>query len=126
MADIFLANDQVLQRSVVIKMLLPQYAADPSFVERFRREATSAAKLNHKNVVAVFDWGSHDETFYMAMEYVDGQSLAELLVANPKLPLDTALAITSEAAAGLGFAHANGMVHRDVKPGTSCSPRPAR
>ena len=117
MADIFLANDQVLERSVVIKMLLPQYAADPSFVERFRREATSAAKLNHKNVVAVFDWGSHDETFYMAMEYVDGQSLAELLAASPKLPLDTALAITSEAAAGLGFAHANGMVHRDVKPG---------
>ncbi len=117
MADIFLANDQVLERLVVIKMLLPQYAGDPAFVERFRREATSAAKLNHKNVVAVYDWGSHDDTFYMAMEYVDGQSLAELLVASPKLPLDTALAITSEAAAGLGFAHANGMVHRDVKPG---------
>jgi serine/threonine-protein kinase len=117
MADIFLARDRVLERSVVIKMLLPQYADDPAFVERFRREATSAAKLNHKNVVAVYDWGSHEDTFYMGMEYIDGQSLAELLVASPKLPVETALAITSEAAAGLGFAHANGMVHRDVKPG---------
>lgn len=117
MADIFLANDQVLERLVVIKMLLPQYAADPAFVERFRREATSAAKLNHRNVVAVYDWGSNDDTFYMAMEYIDGRSLAEVLVASPKLPLETALAITSEAAAGLGFAHDNGMVHRDVKPG---------
>lgn len=117
MADIFLANDQVLERLVVIKMLLPQYAADPAFVERFRREATSAAKLNHRNVVAVYDWGSNDDTFYMAMEYIDGRSLAEVLVASPKLPLETSLAITSEAAAGLGFAHDNGMVHRDVKPG---------
>ena len=117
MADIFLARDRVLERPVVIKMLLPQYADDPAFVERFRREATSAAKLNHKNVVAVFDWGSHEDTFYMAMEYIDGQSLADLLVASKQLPVETALAITSEAAAGLGFAHTNGMVHRDVKPG---------
>ncbi len=117
MADIFLAHDQVLERPVVIKMLLPQYAGDPAFVERFRREAKSAARLNHTNVVSVYDWGSHGDTFFMAMEYIEGQSLAEQLADNGRVPIDRALEIAEAAAAGLGFAHERGMVHRDVKPG---------
>ncbi|MDH3681350.1 MAG: protein kinase, partial [Acidimicrobiia bacterium] len=117
MADIFLADDLVLERPVVIKTLLPQYAGDPAFIERFRREATSAAKLNHPNVVAVYDWGSHDDSYFMAMEYVEGESLGQVLQRTRVLATDRALEVTGEAAAGLGFAHANGMVHRDVKPG---------
>ena len=72
MADVFLARDRLLDRQVAIKVLFPEFAVDPNFVERFRREAQAAANLNHPNIVNVFDWGKHSGTYFIAMEYVDG------------------------------------------------------
>src|SRR5260221_423470 len=79
MADVFLARDQLLDRPVAVKVLFPEFATDRSFVERFRREAQSAANLNHPNIVAVFDWGEEQATYFIVMEYVEGRSLADIL-----------------------------------------------
>ena len=79
MADVYLARDILLDRLVAIKVLFPEYATDPAFVERFRREAQSAANLNHPNIVSVYDWGRSNNTYFMAMEYVPGRTLAEAL-----------------------------------------------
>jgi serine/threonine-protein kinase len=116
MADIFLARDQVLDRPVAVKVLFPAFAGDPRFVARFRREATALARLNHPNIVQVYDWGANDDTYFIVMEYVQGQSLAELLARGP-LSVAQATEIVAAAAAGLGYAHRNGIVHRDIKPG---------
>jgi eukaryotic-like serine/threonine-protein kinase len=117
MADVFLARDQLLDRPVAVKVLFPQFASDPSFVERFRREAQSAANLNHPNIVGVYDWGEEKGTYFIVMEYVDGRSLAEILRAEGMLHPDRAADITTDVAAALSFAHRNGVVHRDIKPG---------
>ena len=82
MADVFLARDLLLDRPVAIKVLFPEFAIDPNFVERFRREAQSAANLNHPNIVGVYDWGKYANTYFMAMEYVQGRTLADILRAN--------------------------------------------
>src|SRR3546814_6591857 len=79
MADVSLARDQLLDRPVAVKALFPEFATDPSFVERFRREATAAANLNHPNIVGVYDWGEAEGTYFMVMEFVDGRSLSEIL-----------------------------------------------
>jgi beta-lactam-binding protein with PASTA domain/predicted Ser/Thr protein kinase len=117
MADVFLARDVLLDRPVAVKVLFPQFAAEPTFVERFRREAQAAANLNHPSIVAVYDWGKHDNTYFIVMEYVDGRSLADILRAEGTLHPDRAAEICTDAVAALGFAHRNGTVHRDVKPG---------
>ena len=116
MADVFLARDLLLDRPVAIKVLFPEFAVDPNFVERFRREAQSAANLNHPNIVGVYDWGQYANTYFMAMEYVQGRTLADILRANGHVNSQQAAEIASEVAAALGFAHRNGVVHRDIKP----------
>jgi beta-lactam-binding protein with PASTA domain len=116
MADVFLARDLLLDRPVAIKVLFPEFAVDPNFVERFRREAQAAANLNHPNIVGVYDWGKYANTYFMAMEYVQGRTLADILKANGHVTSQQAAEIASEVAAALGFAHRNNVVHRDIKP----------
>ena len=118
MAEVYLATDQMLDRAVAVKVLFPALATDPGFVERFRREAQSAAGLNHPNIVGVYDWGEANGTYFIVMEYVEGESLAELIQREGRLHPDRAAEVASDIAAALGFAHRNGgVIHRDVKPG---------
>ena len=117
MAEVFLAHDILLDRPIALKVLFPEYAIDPNFVERFRREAQSAAALTHPNIVAVYDWGKVNTTYFIAMEYVEGKTLATLLKERGPLSPTHACDVISEVAAALSFAHENGVIHRDVKPG---------
>jgi hypothetical protein len=116
MAEVFLAQDEVLERDVALKILKEQYAENEGFVELFRREAQSAASLNHPSVVTVYDWGrSEDEIYYMAMEYVPRGTLKDRIRTEGFLDPYTAVGLTYCIAQGLGFAHERGMIHRDVK-----------
>ena len=117
MAEVYLARDRLLDRPVAIKILFPEFATDPSFVARFRREAQSAANLNHPNIVGVYDWGKERGTYYIVMEYVDGRTVSEILRAEGPIEAKRAAGIAADVAAALGFAHHKGVVHRDVKPG---------
>ena len=117
MSDVYLARDQVLDRPVAIKVLFPEYAKDPTFVERFRREAQAAARLNHPNIVAVYDWGEQLGTYFIVMEYIEGRSLSEIIRAEGALHPKRAAEIAADVASALAFAHRNGVVHRDIKPG---------
>jgi eukaryotic-like serine/threonine-protein kinase len=117
MATVYLASDRVLQRQVAVKVLNSSYAQDPSSMERFRAEARIAAKLSHPNIVAVFDSGSDAGVHYLVMEYVPGETLAQLLRRQGPLPPRWAAELTSQVCAALAAAHARGVVHRDVKPG---------
>jgi serine/threonine-protein kinase len=119
MSTVYLAFDQRLERSVAVKLLAEHLADDPTFVSRFRREALSAARLVHPNIVQVFDFG-FDETqhqHFIVMEHVPGRSCAELLRDRGRLPIDQAVEIITQACRGLDYAHRNGVIHRDVKPG---------
>src|SRR5918996_479892 len=117
MARVFRGTDRVLGRTVALKVLSARFAGDRTFVARFRREAQAAAGLNHPSVVAVFDTGSGGNAHYIVMEYVEGETLDDLLKREGKLPPDRARDIAAEVARALGVAHASGLVHRDVKPG---------
>jgi beta-lactam-binding protein with PASTA domain/predicted Ser/Thr protein kinase len=116
MADVYLAEDQELGRRVAIKILNDRHAADDSFVERFRREAKNAAGLSHPNIVSVYDRGTAEGTYYIAMEYLDGRSLKELIVGRGPAPVKTAVEYARQVLAAVGFAHRHGIVHRDIKP----------
>ena len=116
MADVLLARDLLLDRPVAIKVLFAEFATDPNFVERFRREAQSAAALNHPNIVSVYDWGKYGGTYFIAMEYIEGRTLADIVRANGRVSPVQAAEIASEVSAALAFAHRNGVVHRDIKP----------
>jgi serine/threonine-protein kinase len=116
MADVYLAEDEELGRRVAIKILNERHANDEQFVERFRREAKNAAGLSHPNIVSIYDRGEAEGTYYIAMEYLDGRSLKELVTARGPLPIGDAIAFTREVLSALRFAHRKGVVHRDIKP----------
>jgi eukaryotic-like serine/threonine-protein kinase len=119
MATVQLALDTRLERRVAVKLLAEHLAADSNFVSRFRREALAAARLVHPNIVQVFDFGTEEDTGrqYIVMEFVDGPSCAEILRELGRLEPDDAVSILIQACRGLDYAHRNGVVHRDVKPG---------
>lgn len=119
MSTVYLALDSVLEREVAVKLLAEHLADDEAFVARFRREALAAARLVHPNVVQVYDSGYDDarHCHYIVMEYVEGQSVAELIREHKTLPIDEAVDFVSQACQGLAYAHRHGVIHRDVKPG---------
>ena len=117
MAEVYLARDLLLDRPVALKVLFPEFASDRSFVERFRREARSAANLNHPNIVSIYDWGEEDGTYFIVMEYVDGMTLRDVIRRQGPLLANRAAEIGADIAAALHFAHVHGVIHRDVKPG---------
>src|SRR5262249_42129231 len=117
MAEVYLAHDRLLDRPVALKALFPEYAREPSFVERFRREAQAAANLNHPNIVAIYDWGQESGTYFIGVEYVEGRSLRDVIRTDGPLEGAQASEIAAEIASALAFAHRTGVVHRDVKPG---------
>jgi len=116
MAQVYLAQDLLLDRPVAIKVLFPELSSDPSFVERFRREAQAAANLSHANIVSIYDWGQGEHTYFIVMEYIDGQTLSALIRQGPLSP-QRAASIGADIANALDFAHRRGVIHRDVKPG---------
>src|ERR687887_1516294 len=116
MANVYLAEDQELGRRVAIKMLDDRHSQDEQFVERFRREAQNAAGLTHPNIVSIYDRGEAEGTYYIAMEYLEGRTLKELLLARGPTPVKVAVNYTRQILAAVGFAHRNGIVHRDIKP----------
>lgn len=116
MAEVYRARDDLLGREVAIKVLHERFARDRSFVERFRREAQSAANLNHPNVVSLYDYGADDDTYFIVMEYIDGRSLHDVIEGDGPLMPERAAEIASDVARALERAHSGGLVHRDIKP----------
>jgi beta-lactam-binding protein with PASTA domain/predicted Ser/Thr protein kinase len=116
MADVFLAEDQQLGRKVALKLLHRRFAEDPGFVERFRREAQAAAGLQHPNVVGIYDRGACEDTYYIAMEYLPGRSLKQLIRQEAPLAPIRAIDITIQILKAARFAHRRGVIHRDLKP----------
>ena len=116
MANVYLAEDQELGRRVAIKILNDRHANDEQFVERFRREAKNAAALSHPNIVSIYDRGEAEGTYYIAMEYLDGRSLKELIISRGPAPLNVAIEYARQILSALRFAHRHGIVHRDIKP----------
>jgi eukaryotic-like serine/threonine-protein kinase len=117
MGEVYRAHDELLDRAVAVKVLAPELASDPEFVERFRAEARAAARLSHPNVVAVYDWGYEgDHRYFMVMEYVAGTDLRDVLVSRGCLESAQAAEIVASVCDALQRAHRAGLVHRDVKP----------
>jgi serine/threonine protein kinase len=119
MSTVHLAFDKRLERRVAVKLLAEHLAEDPTFVSRFQREAQAAARLIHPNIVQVFDSGQDERTgqYFIVMEYIEGQSCAEILRDDGWVEVDEGVAIIEQACEGLHYAHRHGVVHRDVKPG---------
>jgi eukaryotic-like serine/threonine-protein kinase len=116
MSSVFRAYDRQLERRVAIKILHEHYAADPEYLERFRREARAVARLSHPNIVTVIDRGDDDGRQFIVFEHVEGENLKELVLRTGRLPVRRALELALGVADGLAFAHDHGLVHRDVKP----------
>ena len=116
MADVFRAHDTGIERVVAIKVLKPEFRRDPEIARRFLRESKAAGNLSHANIATIYDVGEADGIPYIAMEYVEGRPLDEVLKEQGRLPCDRVLAIGAQLASALGYAHRQGIVHRDVKP----------
>ncbi len=116
MGGVWSAQDEVLDRTVAVKVIRPELADDPDFARRFHHEARTAAKLSHSNIAAVHDFGRDNGVDYLVMEFVRGTSLAGLIDQRGALPVDQVVSLITQAAAGLEAAHEAGVVHRDVKP----------
>jgi beta-lactam-binding protein with PASTA domain/tRNA A-37 threonylcarbamoyl transferase component Bud32 len=116
MADVYQAEDTHLGRTVALKLLYRRFAQDQEFVERFRREASAAAALQHPNVVSVYDRGEYDGTYYIAMEFCEGRSLKEVITREAPLELQRAIELTKTILLAARFAHRRGVIHRDLKP----------
>jgi eukaryotic-like serine/threonine-protein kinase len=116
MADVYLAEDEELGRRIAIKILNDRHASDDQFVERFRREAKNAAGLSHPNIVQIYDRGEAEGTYYIAMEYLEGQTLKEAAAERRPLPVAEAIGFARQILTALRFAHRKGIVHRDIKP----------
>lgn len=116
MAEVFCVQDQSLGRKVALKLLYPRFASDAEFVERFRREASSAASLQHPNVVGIYDRGRWDGTYYIAMEYLPGRTLKEVIVQDGPIDPVRAIDLTLQILKAARFAHRRGIIHRDLKP----------
>ena len=115
-ATVYRARDTELERIVALKVLHPYWSADPGFATRFRREARAVANLRHPNVVTVYEAGEAEGQLYIAMTYLPGRTLREVLEAEGALPLERALPILEGVAEALDYAHGQGVIHRDVKP----------
>ncbi len=116
MAVVYRAYDKIRKRTVAIKVLRPEYESDEEFVRRFSREAEAASKVSHENIVNMLDVGIDGEVRYIVMEFVDGQTLKELIREKGRIPPDQALRMTIRILAAVDHAHRNGIVHRDIKP----------
>jgi serine/threonine protein kinase len=116
MGAVYLAEQVSLDRPVALKIMNAEWGSDPAFVARFTREAYAAAQLTHHNIVQIYDFGKQREINYFSMEFVDGQSLGQLVKKQGKLDVEQAVGLALQAARGLRFAHDRGMVHRDIKP----------
>ena len=115
MADVYKAMDEVLGRTVAVKIMHPHYADDPTFVQRFRHEAQSAANLSHPNIVNIYDWGQQGDTYYIVMEYVKGTDLKALIAQRGPADPVKATEYAAQICAGLSVAHGYGIIHRDIK-----------
>ncbi len=116
MADVYCAEDQQLGRRVALKLLYRRFAEDEQFVERFRREASSAAGLSHPGIVGIFDRGEWDGTYYIAMEFIEGRTLKDIIRERGPAPPEAAIDIVTQILRAVRFAHKRGVVHRDIKP----------
>ncbi|MBU2563776.1 MAG: PASTA domain-containing protein [Actinobacteria bacterium] len=116
MADIFLGDDLKLNRKVAIKILSANYAGDRNFVARFKSEAQILARLNHPNIVQVYDWGEFNSSYFICMEYVEGESLKEIIEKKGPLPPETVADYAIQISSALLMAHKNNLIHRDIKP----------
>ncbi len=115
MANIYKAEDVVLNRTVAVKTLHPQFAQDKDFVARFKREAQAAASLNHPNIVSIYDWGCEDATYFIVMEHLEGWDLKQLIKAQAPLPVDEVIEIANQVCSAVEFAHQRNVIHRDIK-----------
>jgi beta-lactam-binding protein with PASTA domain/predicted Ser/Thr protein kinase len=116
MGEVYRGVDTVLDRTVAIKILLPQFARDANFVDRFRREAQAAARINHPNIVGIYDTGSDGETQFIVMEFIEGRTLADFMASGGRFTAVRAVEVAEKICDALAFAHAAGVIHRDIKP----------